>query len=167
MGDAARRRRGPPRFVLAAPDGVDPAALEAELERRLAARSGDEPPPLAEPPPPFVGVAADPLERARELAARPGVEYEIGWRTPILGQAWALLRQVVHDEARRYVDALMARQAELDAALLEEVGWLRDEVAALRDEVAARRDETARGGTRPPRGGARPPRSGRGPTPDA
>jgi hypothetical protein len=129
--EASRPDATPPiRYVLRGPPGIDPAVLDAELERRLAARVNDEPPP--ELPPPFVGAAQDPLERAREIAARPGVEYEIGWRTPILGQAWAGLRQVVHDETRRYVDALMARQAELDAALIEEIAALRAEVGRLR-----------------------------------
>ncbi|HEY3079716.1 MAG TPA: hypothetical protein VGM69_07390 [Chloroflexota bacterium] len=134
MGDVSRPGRGQGPFVLRAPPGIDPAALELELERRLAA--GDAVPTPTELPPPFAGAAEDPLERARALAARPGVEYEIGWRTPLLGQAWAGLRQVVHDEARRYVDALMARQAELDAALLEAIAELRDEVAELRAAVA-------------------------------
>jgi hypothetical protein len=139
MGRGTRRTVGGRPFVLRAPPGIDPAALELELERRLATAAPVPPP--AELPPPFAGAADDPLERARALAARPGVEYEIGWRTPILGQAWAGLRQVVHDEARRYVDALMARQAELDAALLDAIAELRDEVAELRAALDGLRAE--------------------------
>ena len=125
--------------MLRAPPGIDPEAVERELERRLAG-AGEVPPP-AELPAPFVGAAEDPLERAREIAARPGVEYAIGWRTPILGQAWAGLRQVVHDETRRYVDALMARQAELDAALLDAIAALRAEVAELRARLEVKDDD--------------------------
>jgi AcrR family transcriptional regulator len=78
------------------------------------------------------------LERARALVERPGVEYEIGWRTPVLGQAWAALRGMVHGEARLYVDALMARQSELDAALVEAIAELRAEVDDLRRRVDQR-----------------------------
>jgi len=117
-----------------APAGVDVAALEAELGRRAAGRAAVPDPPEA--PAAFLGADADPLERARRLAGRPGVAYEIGWRTPLLGQAWAGLRELIHGEARRYVDALMARQAELDAALLEEVAALRERVARLEARLA-------------------------------
>jgi hypothetical protein len=137
MSDQSRRSHDRGRFVLRAPAEIDPAAVGAELERRLAGRSASEAPP-AELPPPFAGAASEPLERARQIAARPGVAYEIGWRTPILGQAWAGLRQVVHDETRRYVDALMARQAELDAALLDAIADLRDEVGRLRARLEER-----------------------------
>jgi hypothetical protein len=118
-----------------APAGVDVVALAAEVERRAAAR-----PPLPEPGPsrrPFPGVERDPIARARAIADGPGVEYRIGWRTPILGQAWAELRKMIHGEARLYVDALMARQSELDAAFLEEVAALREEIGRLADRVAA------------------------------
>src|SRR5205814_6687136 len=100
-----------------------------------------EPPP--ELPPPFVGAEADPLARAGALLARPGVEYEIGWRTPVLGPAWAALRETIHGQARLYVDALMARQAELDAALLAAIAQLRAEVASLRRALEGRGDERA------------------------
>jgi hypothetical protein len=120
----------PGRAVERGPPDVDLDALEAELTRRQAAR-----PPVEAPPPlpaPFLGADPDPLARARDLLERPGVEYEIGWRTPLLGPAWAALRETIHGEARLYVDALMARQAEIDAAFLAELGRLRTEVAALR-----------------------------------
>jgi len=121
---------GRPARAIRAPPGVDVDALEAELSRRQATRAPVEPP--AALPPPFVGADADPLARARELLERPGVEYEIGWRTPVLGPAWAALRETIHGQARLYVDALMARQAELDAALLAAIAQLRAEVADLR-----------------------------------
>jgi hypothetical protein len=117
-----------------APVGVDVAALEAELERRVAERATVPDPP--EVLPAFLGADADPLARARWLVGRPGVAYEIGWRTPLLGQAWAGLRELIHGEARRYVDALMARQAELDAALLDEVTALHERVARLEARLA-------------------------------
>jgi hypothetical protein len=122
-----------------APPGVDVAALEAEVERRLAARAPVDPPP--EPPPPFLGAEHDPMARAQAIAARPGVEYEIGWRTPVLGQAWARLREVIHGEARLYVDALMARQAELDAALLDTIDDLRQRIARLEARLGEDRRE--------------------------
>jgi hypothetical protein len=124
----------PERTVEGGPPGVDLDALEAELDRRQAARAPVDPPPAL--PAPFLGADPDPLGRARDLLGRPGVEYEIGWRTPVLGQAWAALRETIHGEARLYVDALMARQAEIDAAFLAELARLRDEVASLRRALA-------------------------------
>jgi hypothetical protein len=122
-------------WIVSAPPGIDLAALERSVEHSAAA--------LEEPseasgalPPPFVGAAGDALERAREIAARPGVEYAIGWQTPVLGQAWARLRQMVHDEARLYVDALMARQSELDDAMLAAIADLRAEVDDLKRRIA-------------------------------
>ena len=114
---------------MSGPPGVDLAALEAEVDGRAQAMSVVEP---SQRPEPFLGAADDPLERARQIAASPGVEYGIGWRTPILGQAWAKVRETIHGEARLYVDALMARQAELDDALLAAVDSLKAEVADLR-----------------------------------
>ena len=126
MSDSGR----PEPTIRGAPPGVDVDALEAELTRRQAGRAPVEPPPSL--PPPFPGADPDPLARAADLLARPGVEYEIGWRTPVLGPAWAALRETIHGEARLYVDALMARQAEVDAALLAALAALRAEVADLR-----------------------------------
>jgi hypothetical protein len=120
--------------IQGAPDGVDVAALAAEMARRAGARGGVPP---AEGPPAFVGAEAEPLARARSLIERPGVEYEIGWRTPLLGQAWAGLRQLIHGEARLYVDALMARQAELDLALLDAIAELGSRVARLESQLRA------------------------------
>jgi hypothetical protein len=125
-----RAIRARPERAIRAPPGVDVEALEAELSRRQATRRPVEPP--AALPAPFLGVDPDPLARARALIERPGVEYEIGWRTPLLGPAWAAVRETIHGQARLYVDALMARQAELDAALLEAISQLRAEVAELR-----------------------------------
>jgi len=133
--------RARPTDGIRAPPGVDVAELAAELSRRQAGRQPVAPPPPR--PPPFLGAEADPLERARALVERPGVEYEIGWRTPLLGQAWAALRETIHGEARLYVDALMARQSELDAALLAAVAQLRAEVADLRHTLERARGAAA------------------------
>ena len=116
-------------WIVGAPAGVDRAALEAEVERRSTALPETLPGP--DLPPPFAA-DDDALARARQLVDRPGVAYQIGWRTPLLGQAWAKVRETIHAEARLYVDALMARQAELDAALLASIEELRAEVAELR-----------------------------------
>jgi hypothetical protein len=137
-----------PRPAIRAPLGVDLDALEAELSRRQAARRPVEPP--AALPDPFVGADPDPLTRARALLGRPGVEYEIGWRTPLLGPAWAAVRETIHGQARLYVDALMARQAELDAALLDAISQLRAEVDELRRALEA--STQAMADARPPSG---------------
>jgi hypothetical protein len=120
-------------WIVSAPHGVD----ADDLERRVveAAASFPELSGEVELPPPFVGAADEPLVRAREIAARPGVAYTIGYQTPILGQAWATVRKTIHDEARLYVDALMARQAELDEAMLAAIEALRAEVVEMRKRL--------------------------------
>ena len=139
LGDEAdrglTRRAGP--WIVSAPPGVDADVLERRIEEAVAALG--EPPAAPELPPPFVGAAEEPLARAHEIAARPGVDYAIGYQTPVLGQAWARVRQTIHDEARLYVDALMARQAELDEAMLGALEALRAEVAELRRQIEDRR----------------------------
>ena len=142
LGDEAERgltRSSGDRWIVSTPPGVDANGLEHRVEE--AAAGFVEVPPAAELPPPFVGAAEEPLARAHEIAARPGVAYTIGYQTPVLGRAWATVRQTIHDEARLYVDALMARQAELDEALLGAIEALRAEVAELR----ARLDEQRTG----------------------
>jgi hypothetical protein len=139
LGDETDRglSRTGDRWIVSAPPGVDAAALQREVD--AAASSVEGVPPPAPLPPPFVGASAEPFDRAKELLARPGVDYEVGWQTPVIGQAWAAVRQTIHDEARLYVDALMARQAELDAALVETIDQLRTEVAELRRQLENRR----------------------------
>jgi hypothetical protein len=138
-GDEADRGLNRPvgRWIMSAPPGVDADALERRVEDAAATLA--ELPAVPELPPPFVGASEEPLARAREIAARPGVTYAIGYRTPILGQAWATVRQTIHDEARLYVDALMARQAELDEAMLAAIEALRVDVAELRRQLEDRR----------------------------
>jgi hypothetical protein len=75
--------------------------------------------------------AIDPLDRVAELLDSE-VGLEFGWQTPILGRAYAVMRAMLHEESRHYVDALMARQAEIDAALLAAIADLRRDVAKLR-----------------------------------
>ena len=142
LGDEAERgltRPSRDRWIVSAPPGVDADELERRVDDAVAGFA--EVPPAAGLPPPFVGAAEEPLARAREIAARPGVVYTIGYQTPILGQAWATVRQTIHDEARLYVDALMARQAELDEALLGAIEALRAEVARLRARLDEQVDE--------------------------
>lgn len=125
------------RWIVAAPSGVDAEALEREVTSTAERLSPL--PPAAPLPPPFVGASEHPFTRAKEIQARPGVDYDVDWRTPVLGQAWAAVRRTIHEEARLYVDALMARQAELDAALIETIEELRAEVADLCRQLEDRR----------------------------
>ena len=101
------------------------------------------------------------LHQANLLATVPAVEYELGWRTPVIGHAWREVRRRIHQEIRIYLDAMwkqqaafnvsivkvltgivrgfeaMASQSEVEElrARIEEVTQLREEVAELRKQL--------------------------------
>lgn len=58
------------------------------------------------------------LHQARTIGGGIGVDYALGWRTPIVGQAWMLVRQRIHQEIRIYIDALTAQQSNLNTHLI-------------------------------------------------
>ncbi|MBI2862515.1 MAG: hypothetical protein HYX89_06825 [Chloroflexi bacterium] len=131
--------------------GLDIERIMTEIRQRAAAFRGEE---VAETPIRFQEAGDLDEAIARELhqasvVARPAeVEYSIGWRTPILGQLWALVRRRLHQEMRIYLGIQASRQYTFNSSivralgkLLEELGrlGLRDqqrEVAQLRERVA-------------------------------
>lgn len=103
------------------------------------------------------------LHQAKLMSGTVHVEYKVGYRTPVVGQAWAVVRRRIHQEIRIYIDALMRQQTNfnshiaravtslvenLDALALrerldaqraqeEEMGQLRAQVAALQERLGA------------------------------
>lgn len=75
-------------------------------------------------------------------------DYVIDWRMPLIGPAHALIRRVINDELRRYLDRSLDKQSHLNRQVLHVLQALVDENARLRREIealrAAREDE-ARG----------------------
>lgn len=58
------------------------------------------------------------LHQARTIGGGISVDYALGWRTPVVGQAWMLVRRRIHQEIRIYVDALTAHQSNLNTHLI-------------------------------------------------
>jgi hypothetical protein len=62
--------------------------------------------------------------------------YVIDWRNPVLGPH-AVIRRVINDEVRRYLDASLAKQTRFNETVLRtRAGWRR-KVPAARDRSAA------------------------------
>ncbi len=100
------------------------------------------------------------LHQARTIGGGISVNYVLGWRTPIIGQAWLIVRRRIHQEIRIYLDALTAQQSNLNTHLLRSLTgvvetldslglrvWRRQQeehaaaIAALQEEVRALRRE--------------------------
>src|SRR5947209_1894130 len=58
------------------------------------------------------------LHQARTIGGSLGMTYELGWRTPIIGPAWMLVRQRIHQEIRIYIDSLQTQQSTLNTHFL-------------------------------------------------
>ena len=58
------------------------------------------------------------LHQARTIAGSLSVDYRVGLRTPIVGHAWMLVRQRIHQEIRIYVDAMTTHQNTLNTHVL-------------------------------------------------
>ena len=54
------------------------------------------------------------LHQARTIGGGIGVTYDVGWRTPIIGQIWMVVRRRIHQEIRIYIDVLIAQQSSLN-----------------------------------------------------
>jgi hypothetical protein len=120
------------------------------------------------------------LHQARTIGGGINVAYEVGWRTPIIGQIWMLVRRRIHQEIRIYIDTLTAQQSSLNTHFIraltgvvesvdafslptirrqqqadtESLAVLRDEVSALRSEVQSLRRLLDGGTTYPANGDA-------------
>jgi hypothetical protein len=69
--------------------------------------------------------------------------YVIDWRNPVLGPPHALVRRVINDEVRRYLDASLARQTRFNETVLRLLRQLVQENAALRQELEQLRSTDA------------------------
>src|SRR5579884_2906040 len=58
------------------------------------------------------------LHQARTIGGGMSVDYALGWRTPIIGHLWMIVRQRIHQEIRIYVDALTTQQSNLNTHLV-------------------------------------------------
>lgn len=61
--------------------------------------------------------------------------YVIDWRNPVLGPPHAVVRRVINDEVRRYLDASLAKQTRFNETVLRTLRRLAKENAALRREI--------------------------------
>lgn len=52
------------------------------------------------------------------------VDYQLGWRTPVIGHLWMAIRRRIHQEIRIYSDALMAKQSSFNAHLVRALTYL-------------------------------------------
>lgn len=58
------------------------------------------------------------LHQARMLGGGIGVHYSLGYRTPIVGPIWMVVRKRIHAEIRIYIDALIQQQSHLNTHLV-------------------------------------------------
>jgi hypothetical protein len=58
------------------------------------------------------------LRHARTIGGGITITYNLGWRTPIVGQVWMLVRSRIHQEIRIYIDALTTQQSNLNTHLV-------------------------------------------------
>jgi hypothetical protein len=58
------------------------------------------------------------LHQARTIGGGIAVDYALGWRTPIVGQVWLMVRRRIHQEIRIYIDALTTQQSNLNVHLI-------------------------------------------------
>ena len=69
--------------------------------------------------------------------------YVIDWRNPVLGPPHAVVRRVINDEVRRYLDASLAKQTRFNETVLRTLRQLTQENAALRREIDRLRAQRA------------------------
>lgn len=76
---------------------------------------------------PFHEIPWDLAESQKELNARWDKihePFEAKSRTPVLGRLWAAIRQSIHGEVRAYLDPMIWRQTELNAAIVRSLNAL-------------------------------------------
>lgn len=98
------------------------------------------------------------LHQARTIGGGMSVDYRVGWRTPIIGHLWMIVRRRVHQEIRIYIDALTTQQSNLNTHVVRTLAHIvealdgfglpslkrqqqaqGDALAALQEEVRALR----------------------------
>lgn len=78
------------------------------------------------------------LHQARTVAGHLAVDYQLGWRTPILGPVWMRVRQRIHQEIRIYIDALTTHQNGLNTYLIRSLSQIVDSLDSLGLKVLKR-----------------------------
>jgi len=81
------------------------------------------------------------LHQARTIAGGIWVDYALGWRTPIVGQAWMLVRRRIHQEIRIYVDALTTQQNNVNTHLIRSLTHVVDTLDGLGLDAFKRRQQ--------------------------
>ena len=71
------------------------------------------------------------LRQARIASGHLGVRYKVGWRTPIVGQVWAIVRRRIHAEIRIYIDGLTDQQIAFNGHILRAVSPLVETVTGM------------------------------------
>jgi hypothetical protein len=82
------------------------------------------------------------LHQARTIGGGISVTYDVGWRTPIIGQAWMVVRQRIHQEIRIYVDALTTQQSSLNAHFIRALTGVVEGLDAFGLPVLRRQQQT-------------------------
>lgn len=127
------------------PEGgeVEVEKIMAEVRRRAKGRSEYSDPESAHvsgfeaPQPSGSPNDLDPdlyssLHQANVLCGRNEPDYEVGWRTPIVGHIWAAVRRLIHQEIRIYIDAQSSRIYSFNSHITRVLNKLIGELAALR-----------------------------------
>ncbi|MGH2458366.1 MAG: hypothetical protein ACRDIY_05810 [Chloroflexota bacterium] len=81
------------------------------------------------------------LRQARMIGGGLSVDGALGWRTPIIGQAWLLVRRRIHQEIRIYIDALTTQQSNLNTHLLRALVHIVETLDRLGLDSLVRRQE--------------------------
>ncbi len=91
------------------------------------------------------------LQQARALAGSLRVDYQLGWRTPVIGHAWLVVRRRIHQEIRIYIDALTRQQTAFNSTVVQALGRLVEHSRGLASsaEVAELRSQSTDGAGRP------------------
>jgi hypothetical protein len=123
-------------------DGIDSARLIAALRARAARRPPVELPAadldLPSPLPADHAVRLGAwLDRARRVAKRLSVDPHVGWRTPLLGPLWHVVRRVLYRDLRIYADAVASKQMVYNEAIVQALDLLVERLAALEEHLAA------------------------------
>jgi len=71
------------------------------------------------------------LHQARTIGGALAVDAPLGWRTPVIGPVWMLVRQRIHQEIRIYVDAITSQQTNLNVHLIRVLASVVDTVDGL------------------------------------
>lgn len=85
------------------------------------------------------------LHQARTIAGGIWVDYALGWRTPIVGQAWMMVRWRIHQEIRIYVDALTTQQNNVNSHLIRSLTQIVETLDGLGLNAIKRRQQEQEG----------------------